>query len=114
MKSDLLHIKKYLARHTYYANAKDGHDDEYWNNFKKMNFWKFLYEIGMYENIPALYNKIKKRKLARQRYINALQTDIRGSGYVFLKRDPKDVFVNNFSKKFMPLFFIETKFRHQW
>ena len=68
-----------------------------------MNFWKYLYELGMYDNISSLCNKLKKNKIARQRYMNALRTDIRGSGYVYLKQDPKDVFITNFNKKFMPI-----------
>ena len=38
IKSDLLHIKKYLARQTYYVKCKE--DEESWNKFKCMSFWQ--------------------------------------------------------------------------
>ena len=101
MKFDLLHIKKYLARQTYYVKCKE--NEESWMKFKHMCFWQFLYELGMFDNIPSNYNNIKRRKIAKERYVNALRMDIKGSGYVYLKRDPKDVFINNFNKKLLPI-----------
>ena len=101
MKFDLLHIKKYLARQTYYVKCKE--NEESWMKFKHMSFWQFLYELGMFDNIPSNYNNIKRRKIAKERYVNALRMDIKGSGYVYLKRDPKDVFINNFNKKLLPI-----------
>ena len=36
-----------------------------------------------------------------QRYINALSASIRGTGKVFLMRQPKDVLTNNFNRRLM-------------
>ena len=36
-----------------------------------------------------------------ERYINALPISIRGTGAIFLKRNPKDVFTNNFNNRLM-------------
>ena len=57
----------------------------------------------MFDEIPSALNNARIKKLAKQRYCNALRTDIKGTGYVYLKREPKDVFINNYSKKMMPI-----------
>ena len=49
MKFDLLHIKKYLARQTYYVKCKE--NEESWKKFKHMSFWQFIYEA---KSIPGL------------------------------------------------------------
>ena len=102
MKSDLLHLKKYLARKTS-RNMESKEDEESWKKFKQMNFYDFLEDLGMFENIPANLNNLKKKEIARERYLNALSADIKGSSYVYLKREPKDVFINNYNKKLMPI-----------
>ena len=38
---------------------------------------------------------------AKQRYLSALSASVKGSGAVFLKRDTKDIFCNNFNPNLM-------------
>ena len=57
----------------------------------------------MFDNIPGTLDDIRKREIAKQRYLNALKADIKGAGFVYQKRDPKDVFINNYNKKLMPI-----------
>ena len=42
-----------------------------------------------------------EKKMAYQRYINALSASVRGTGAVFLKRATKDVFTNNFNRRLL-------------
>jgi hypothetical protein len=42
-----------------------------------------------------------EKTAAYQRYINAISSSIKGTGSVFLKRDTKDLFTNNFNRKLM-------------
>ena len=45
---------------------------------------------------------MKKRKnFAYQRYLNALSVSVRGTGAIYLKRNPKDVLTNNFNRQLM-------------
>ena len=45
-KDDLNKVVKYLIRQTYAErNVKDS---ENWRQFKKLSFWEFLYEAGMF------------------------------------------------------------------
>ena len=46
------------------------------------------------ENEDALKN-------AKERYLTALRSDVRGSGMLILKRNPCDVFTNNYNNKLM-------------
>ena len=101
MKTDLLKIKKYLARKTYFAASKE--DEESWIKFKRLNFWQFLYDLGMFDDVPSVLDNTRRKEMAKLRYYDALRADIKGTGYVFLKREPKDVYINNFSKKLMPI-----------
>ena len=106
-------IKKYLIRQTYYEESNsdpfkcsDAHSVDssqlYAKNFKKLSFIEFLYEVGMFQNEKPLKQCSRKEKeLAYQRYIDALSASIRGSGSIFMKRDPKDVFTNNFNSRLM-------------
>ena len=101
MRTDLIKIKKYLARKTYYATSKE--DEETWIKFKRLGFWQFLNDLGLFDDIPTSIDDTVRKELAKQRYCNALRMDIKGTGYVFSKREPKDVFINNYSKKLMPI-----------
>jgi hypothetical protein len=44
-----------------------------------------------------------EKDAAYHRYINALSASVRGTGSVFLKRDTKDLFTNNFNVQLMHL-----------
>ena len=43
----------------------------------------------------------KEKSAGYQRYLNALSASVRGTGAIFLKRNPKDVFTNNFNRRIM-------------
>ena len=69
---------------------------------KSMSFNKFLAEVGMLNEKKSFeeYSEedIKKAKI---RYLNALEVSIKGTGSVFIKREPKDIFTNNFNPNLM-------------
>jgi hypothetical protein len=62
-----------------------------------MSFNEFLVEVGMLEEDKP-FNQCSEQdiKLARKRYLEALSVSVRGTGAVFIKRSPKDIFTNNF------------------
>ena len=79
-------VKTFLLRQTngYQQNSEN------WNNFNHMNFWEYLFEVGMFKKDQDLQNFTDaERNDARTRYINALSASIKGSGKIFLKRNPK-------------------------
>ena len=56
----------------------------------------------MFEKEKSLTEYSRKEKLdAYHRYINALSTSVKGTGSVFLKRDAKDLFTNNYNRSLM-------------
>ena len=99
-KLDLRKIRKFLLRQTY------GHQEDSlsWNKLKSLDFWQFLFEVGMFEVEKTFenYTESDKQK-AKTRYLNALAASIRGSGSVFLRRGTKDLFCNNFNPNLMLL-----------
>ena len=58
----------------------------------------FNIESGMCSGFQNDENLVEN---ATKRYINALRCDIRGSGMLILRRDPIDVFTNNYNIKLM-------------
>ena len=73
-------------------------------HLKSQTFLQFLYEVGMFSTDKQLENYSSSEKdAAYQRYINALSASVRGTGSVFLKRDTKDLFTNNFNIQLMHL-----------
>ena len=92
-KNDLLKIRKYLVRQTYTEGKLV--DYEGWKDLKKLSFPQFLIEVGMYKTNETTYDE------AKQRYLSALSASVKGSGAVFIKRDPKDIFCNNFNPNLM-------------
>ena len=62
-----------------------------------MSGFQILYSRNYYLNRYSL----KEKNDAYQRYINALSASVRGTGSVFLKRETKDVFTNNYNRKLM-------------
>ena len=100
-KKDLKKIKKFLIRKTY-SESKDESDE--FKLFKTQTFFKFLFDVGMFgekENIENL--SLVEKKTGYQRYLNALSASVRGTGAIFIQRDPKDVLTNNFNRRIMDL-----------
>ena len=98
-KADLKKIKKFLIRETYSDNNEGS---ERFKKFKQTTFIQFLFNVGMFKDDKKLeeFNEDEKQA-AYQRYLNALSVSVRGSGAIFLKRNPKDVFTNNFNRRLM-------------
>ena len=64
-----------------------------------MSFRQFLYTVGMYENDTQFdENNQDSFNKARSRYMTALRTEVKSTGYVLLQRSTKDVFINNYNK----------------
>ena len=60
---------------------------------------EYIYEVGMFQSDKQLKDYSRKEKdEAYNRYINALSASIRGTGSIFLKRKPKDIYTNNFNR----------------
>ena len=56
----------------------------------------------MFEEDAKLENCIRKEKAAAfQRYKDAMSASIRVTGSVFIQRNTKDVFTNNFNRRIM-------------
>ena len=98
-KVDLKKIKKFLIRETYSEN-KD--ESEKFQAFKKTTFIEFLFNVGMFTGKKTINQYTKEEKQAAyERYLNALSVSVRGTGAIFLKRNPKDVLTNNFNRRLM-------------
>ena len=93
-RKNLMKIKKYLIRQT--------HDKESLNLFKNFTFIEFLKEFGMFDADKDLceYDDIEK-ETAKKKYKLVLSASVKGAGAVFLKRNSKDVFTNNFNPNLM-------------
>ena len=55
--------------------------------------------FGEKKMIEELSNK--EKRIGYDRYIKALSVSIRGTGAILPKRNPKDVFTNNFNNRLM-------------
>jgi hypothetical protein len=98
-KSDCKKIKKFLIRQTYSEN-KD--ESERFKAFKKSSFFQFLFDVGMFDEKRTIEQlSDQEKKAGYQRYVSALSVSVRGTGAIFLKRNPKDVFTNNFNRRLM-------------
>ena len=100
-KNDLKKIKKFLIRQSYSENSTLDESSEF-KNLKSLTFIEFLFEVGMFEREKNIeeYSLTEKRE-AYNRYTNALSASVRGTGSVFLKRETKDIFTNNFNRRLM-------------
>ena len=100
-KKDLLKIKKYLIRQTYVSDKQRLEELTSWQKLKNLDFTNFLVEVGFlpeeYINDPVCVEQAEKR------YEQALRASIKGMGFVFPKRNTKDIFLNNFNIKLMKL-----------
>ena len=98
-KADLKKIKKFLIRETF---SEDNEESDKSKAFKKTTFLEFLFNVGMFvKNKPIEELTEGETQTAYQRYIDALSVAVRGTGAIFLKRNPKDVFTNNFNTRVM-------------
>jgi hypothetical protein len=100
-RKDLKKIKKYLIRQ---SHAQDNSMEESvsFKQLKSQTFLQFLHEVGMFSTDKQIENYTSAEKdCAYQRYINALSASIKGTGSVFLKRETKDLFTNNFNRQLM-------------
>jgi len=98
-KVDLKKIQKFLIRETY---SETNEETEKLKAFKETTFIQFLYNVGMFEENKTICQYTKKEKQAAyDRYLNALSVAVHGTGAIFLKRNPKDVFTNNFNRRLM-------------
>ena len=94
-KVDYQKVKKYILRMTSDASFENS---SYWDKFKSMSFEFFLLEAGMCEGLDLDINYVDN---ATKRYLIALRSGVKGSGTLFLKRSPCDVFTNNYNNKLM-------------
>ena len=100
-KADLKRIKKFLVRQTYSENEDES---ERLRAFKKLTFIQFLFNVGMFtENKKLEELTDREKQTGYQRYLNALSVSVRGTGSIFLKRNPKDVFTNNFNRRILSI-----------
>ena len=70
-----------------------------------MSFNEFLFAVGMFEDEDKTFPEgdEKKTKKARERYLTALRSEVKSTGYIDLERTSKDVFINNFNKALIDL-----------
>ena len=97
-KSDLKQIKKFLIRISYNENKSHNFEE-----FKSWTFLQFLFEVGMFVKERRCLEEysLEEKTAALERYLNALSASVRGSGSVFLKRQTRDLFTNNFNRRFL-------------
>ena len=101
-KADLKKIRKFIIRQTGCYSGKR-QDSQSWKTFSSLNFLQFLKQVGMFEVNKKKYDDVEMAN-AKSRYENALALSIKGNnGAIFLKRQPRDVFTNNFNPHFMEI-----------
>ena len=99
-KKNLKKIKKFLIRQTGHEGKRE--DNSLWIKFRSWDFHTFLYEVGMFPNGANIEDTAQIEK-ANQQYLEALSSSVKGNGAIFLKRDSKDVFTNNFNPNVMQI-----------
>ena len=101
-KRDLDKIRKFLIRQTYAEQDFDQLDS--WRKLQSMDFWEFLYAVGMFNtNKQQSEYSDQERKAAKERYLNAISASVQGTAMVVLKRKVRDIFVNGYNPKIMRL-----------
>ena len=102
-KKDLRKIINFLIRQTYVDGTQN--ENQNWEKLKDLNFWEFLYTVGMFVDDKSIQNySDDEKEAAKSRYLNALSASVQGTAMVFMKRKVKDIFVNGFNKKIMRIF----------
>ena len=99
-KQDFFKIRKYLIRQTYSPGKID--ENENWIKLKELSFLEFLREVRMFEKDKeiSMYSESEIAN-AKKRYIDALSVSVKGTGAIFLRRNTKDIFTNNFNPNLM-------------
>ena len=101
-KEDFSKLMKFLIRQT--NTDKDIEDLQSWKKLRDLDFWKFLYEAGMFSASKKFEDFTNtEREEARTRYIDAISTSIQESATVLLKREVKNLFVNGYNASIMRL-----------
>ena len=95
MKKDNLHIRKYLERTC--------RDEVLLKKLEQMNFWEFLYDLGMYDKKASSWEDEKYQDSARKRYLNAISVNIKGTASIFMKRSTSEISINNYSPQLLPI-----------
>ena len=95
-KADLKKIKKFLIRQTHSESSLE--ESEGWKKLKEMSFLEFLQAVGMFVQMKPVsaYSELEV-EIAKTRYFGALGMSIRGTGAVFQRRKPRDLFINAFN-----------------
>ena len=93
-KEDYLRIRKFLLRLTHGNSYQESLK---WKEFLSMDFYEFLFEVGMFGDKDLLPDDNKQRKAAKDKYLTALRCEVKTTGLLLLKRSTKDVFTNNFN-----------------
>ena len=106
-KADFLKIKKYLICQTFATQNTD--DKEKWFKFKNLSFDDYLEDVGMFSSVDKTLTKLKQYEEALARYKTAIRFSVRGTCAIHPKRDPKDVFTNNFNTSSTPTAIILVK-----
>lgn len=101
-KEDYGKVRRFLLRLT---NRRHYQESAQWQHFLEMSFNEFLFAVGMFEDEDKTFpeNDEKKIKKARDRYLTALRSEVKSTGYIALARTGKDVFINNFNKALIDL-----------
>ena len=101
IKKDYKKIRRFLIRQTGY-NLGKREDNENWKEFSSWSFKRFLVELGMFEDNVDIDDMTAYHR-ANKRYEKALSAGVKGTGAIFCKRDPCDIFTNNFNPNIMEI-----------
>ena len=102
MKSDLNKIVEFLLRQTFTENKIE--DLNSWKKLCKLDFWQFLFEVGMFKGNKQFGNyTMPEKEEAKKRYLNAISVHVQGNAKVVMKRNVSDMFVNGFNLHIMRL-----------
>ena len=74
-KSDYSKIRKFLLRLTYGSNFDK---EDRWKKFKELNFYEYLFEVGMFDKGKEPSDKDAREK-ARKRYLSALRCEVKST-----------------------------------
>ena len=101
-REDYAKIRKFLLRLT---NRQCYQESDEWLQFLQMDFNQFLFAVGMFEDEDKTFPECdeKKIKKARARYLTAMRSEVKSTGYIALERTGKDVFINNYNKALIDL-----------
>ena len=87
-RKDLSHLKKYLARRI--------NDENSLKFFENMSFMDLLFDLGFFPKAASSPDELRFQQEAKDRYLNAIRVDIKGSSAFFMKRKNSEIFINNY------------------